>query len=188
MSLDIIVGPMFAGKSSRILSIASRYQAIHMSILVIKHDNDKRYEHSESNVVTHDNRRVPCVSVSDLNQESFRELANNYQVLIVDEAQFFSDLRSFVKWAVDSQEKNVYLMGLDGDSNREMFGEILACIPLADRVEKLSGYCHSCVNGTPGLFSHRRSGVMGDQVLVGGHEIYETLCRKCFLENTRRKK
>ena len=182
MSLDILVGPMFAGKSSRILSIASRYQAINMSILVIKHDNDKRYEHSESNVVTHDKRMTPCISVSDLNQESFRTIARNYQVLIVDEAQFFSELQMFVKWAVDSEKKNVYLMGLDGDSNRQVFGEILACIPMADRVEKLTGYCYSCLDGTPGLFTHRRSDATSEQVLVGGHEIYETLCRTCYLQ------
>ena len=181
MSLDIIIGPMFSGKSSRILSIASRYEAIQTPILVIKHSSDTRYEYGETDIVTHDRRRIPCISTSDLLNERVLSRISLYQVIIVDEAQFFTDLVPFVENIVDTRGKNLYLMGLDGDSNRRPFGKLLECIPLADRVERLTAFCHTCSNGTPGIFSYRRAGPQDQQVIVGGSEIYETLCRKCYL-------
>jgi thymidine kinase len=182
MSLDIIIGPMFSGKSSRILSIVSRYEAIKTPILVIKHSSDTRYEFGHTDVVTHDKRKVPCISVQNLFYEEVMDRIGAYQVIIVDEAQFFDRLVPFVEHVVDTLGKNLYLVGLDGDSNRRRFGELLDCIPLADRVEKISAFCHRCSDGTPGLFSYRRKGPGDQQVIVGGPERYQSLCRKCYLQ------
>lgn len=182
MSLDIIIGPMFSGKSSRILSIVSRYEAIKTPILVIKHSSDTRYEYGETDIVTHDQRRIPCISTADLFQDRVLNRIGLYQVIIVDEAQFFGSLLPFAEHIVDTLGKNLYLVGLDGDSNRRKFGELLDCIPLADRVEKISAFCHQCSNGTPGLFSYRMLGPSDQQVIVGGSERYESLCRKCYLK------
>ena len=102
MSLDIIIGPMFSGKSSRILSIVSRYEAIKTPILVIKHSSDTRYVFGETDIVTHDQRRVPSLSVQDLFYEEVMDRIGTYQVIIVDEAQFFKDL---VKISVFSRFK-----------------------------------------------------------------------------------
>jgi thymidine kinase len=146
-------------------------------ILVVKHSADQRYN-GENEVVTHDGRRIPCVAVESLDDV----FLDNYQVVIVDEAQFFGRLVPFCEYAVDTLRKNVFLVGLDGDSNRRPFGEILQCIPLADRIERLTALCHRCANGTPGLFSFRLSGPDDQQVLVGGSERYESLCRECYLE------
>ena len=185
MSLDIVLGPMFSGKSSRILSIVSRYASIGTPVLVIKHESDVRYEYSENDIVTHDNRRAVCSSVMSLNNEALRQQVARHRVIIVDEAQFFDGLVSFVKWAVDEQEKQVYLMGLDGDSNRQMFGEILQCIPLADRIERLTAFCKRCANGTPAIFTYRNWGPTDQQVFVGGPDMYEASCRECYLERVR---
>jgi thymidine kinase len=102
-------------------------------------------------------------------------------VIIVDEVQFFTYVVPFCEYVVDTLEKKLYLVGLDGDSNRRPFGEILQCIPLADRVEKLHAFCKKCANGTPGLFSHRKTGGSNELVMVGGNDLYETLCRECYL-------
>lgn len=182
MSLDILLGPMFAGKSSTLLSLVSRHAAIGNPVLVIKHATDRRYENSEDAVVTHDKRRAVCCSVETLEAPELWKTLEGCQVVIVDEAQFFRGLVPFAKRVVDELGKNLYLVGLDGDFHREPFGEILTCIPLADRVQKLTAFCRSCADGTPGLFSSRRRGsVVVDQVLVGGSDLYETLCRGCYL-------
>lgn len=176
MSLEVILGPMFSGKSSRILSIVSRYSAIGMSILVIKHSADNRY--SQNEVATHDGRRAPCVSVgefSEINEGFLR----SFQVIVVEEAQFFRDLVQFVKYTVDDLHKNVFLVGLDGDSERRPFGEILQCIPLADRVEKITALCGGCANGAEAIFTRRR--VPCDrQMVVAGSNLYEAVCRSCY--------
>lgn len=177
MSLEIILGPMFSGKSSRILSIVSRSSVVWSPVLVIKHAADTRYSHNE--VVTHDGRHAPCVTADSLQQFDDAYLSR-YQVIIVEEAQFFQGLVDFVRHAVDDLHKNVYLVGLDGDSNRQPFGEILQCIPLADKVEKLSALCTRCHNGKEAIFSRRRI-ACSSQVLVAGANLYEAVCRDCYL-------
>ena len=179
MSLEIILGPMFAGKSSRILSIISRYAAVDTPVLVIKHSSDVRYSANE--ITTHDGQKAPCLAVRDLADIALEDILR-FKVIIVDEAQFFQNLVPFVEWAVDTHQRHLYLVGLDGDYNRRSFqGDLLQCIPLADRVEKLSAFCHHCADGTPGLFTYRHAGPHNQQVIVGGSELYTTLCRKCYV-------
>lgn len=182
MSLDIIIGPMFAGKSSRIADIVSRYEALGGRVLLVKPLCDNRYGDDH---ITHNKRKTPCISVKDLDDIP-KDVLKNTDIIIVDEAQFFKYLVPFCEYAVDTLEKKLYLVGLDGDSNRRKFGELLDCIPLADRVEKLTAFCKRCANGTPGLFSHRKT-ESSDLIVIGGADMYETLCRecysRCFLDN-----
>jgi thymidine kinase len=175
MSLDVVIGPMFSGKSSYVLSVISRYNTLGIPVLVITHESDQRY--GQGIVSTHDGRNAPCVHAKDLDDVNIAA----YKVIIVDEAQFFRNLVPFVEWAVDTHGKHVYLVGLDGDSNRRKFGEILDCIPLADRVLRLTALCRRCADGTPGLFSYRRE-YSDQQVIVGGSNRYEALCRNCYLQ------
>jgi thymidine kinase len=176
MSLDIIVGPMFSGKSSRVADIVSRYTALGSRVLLIHHADDIRYGHGH---ITHNQRVTNCFSTHDLGDIPM-ELLEDANVILVDEAQFFHGLVPFCEMVVDTMSKKLYLVGLDGDSNRRRFGEILDCIPLADRVEKLTAFCRRCANGTPGIFTYRRSGPDDQQVIIGGCDMYETLCRECF--------
>lgn len=181
MSLDILIGPMFAGKSSRIVSIVSRHTSVGQRVLVLKHEDDSRYG-IEDDVITHDQRRVSCQRIHSLNEVQDADIAR-VAVIILDEAQFFSGLRAFVRRVVEEHDKCLFLVGLDGDSNRRPFGELLECIPLADRVERITALCRRCGDGTPGLFSRRRHGPHDQQVVVGGEHLYEPLCRRCYLRN-----
>jgi thymidine kinase len=176
MSLDIIIGPMFAGKSSRVADIVSRFEALDGKVLVVKPSCDTRYGNGH---ITHNRRHTACISVKELDDIP-KELIQTANVILVDEAQFFSHLVPFCEYIVDTLEKKLYLVGLDGDSNRRPFGEILNCIPLADRVERLTAFCKRCANGTAGLFSHRKA-ELNEVVVIGGNETYETLCRECYL-------
>lgn len=183
MSLDIILGPMFAGKSSRILSIVSRYASLGLRPLVVKHADDRRYG-PEDEIITHDNRRVPCIRIQSFADLCEEDLARA-EVILVDEAQFFPGLVAFVERIVDRMRKRLYLIGLDGDFQRRPFGELLQCIPLADRIERLTAFCHRCADGTPGLFTSRVQGPHDQQVIVGGQGMYEALCRTCYLRQMR---
>jgi thymidine kinase len=178
MSLEILVGPMFSGKSSRILSIVSRYSALSVPILVIKHAADVRYAANE--VATHDGRRAPCITAnqfSDIDPAFLKQ----FRVIIVEEAQFFIGLVPFVQYVVDQLRVHLFLVGLDGDSERRPFGEILQCIPLADKVEKLTALCRRCANGTLGIFTYR-NGHQDQQMIVAGADLYEAVCRDCYHE------
>ena len=72
---------------------------------------------------------------------------------------------------------------MDGDSNRDNFGEIHKLIPLCDEIIKLKAYCSMCKDGTPGIFSKRIS-EKKDKILVGSDEDYIAVCRKCYLQKS----
>ena len=77
----------------------------------------------------------------------------NCDIIGIDEAQFFNDLKEFVLYS--ERNKSVIISGLDGDSNREPFGQILDCIPLCDSVEKLTAMDMTSKDGTPAIFTKR---------------------------------
>ena len=176
MSLSVIIGPMFSGKSSRIMDLMSRYSALDTRVLLIKPTLDNRYV--EGSVSTHDGRQHPCLTVNKLQDASI--YVSNQEVVIIEEAQFFADLVHYVSHWVHELGKNVYVVGLSGDAQMRPFGEILDCIPLADRVEFLTALCLGCKGAAP--FTHRHEVSSAGQVLVGGPDVYQALCRRCYLK------
>ena len=179
MSLEVVCGPMFSGKSSYIYSIVKRYNAIKVPVLVVKPSNDTRYSILPE-VVTHDGVKFDCISTAR-NLMTINFEFTSRQVIIVEEAHFFTDQVVIVNWAVETQCKDVVIVGLDGDFNRKPFGQVLDCIPLADKVTKLTAFCSECADGTPALFTFRKNRQPG-QVLVGGSDMYDAYCRSHYLE------
>ena len=209
MSLEILLGPMFAGKSSAILRTVNRYKSLGWPICSITHSSDSRYS-DDARLSNHDLASIPCVKWSSLLDHLDHPCFTSARLVIVDEAQFFPDLRDFVVHAVDVCKKSVLVVGLDGDADRRPFGQLLDCIPLADSVTKLKSFCGICGDGTEAIFTHRHAnfrshkgcldpaeagpshrhanssqtqvGTAGDNILVGGAETYVPLCRKHYLE------
>jgi hypothetical protein len=76
--------------------------------------------------------------------------------VVVEEAQFFDDLKPFVERAVDADGKHAVVVGLDGTAERRPFGQILDLVPLADRITKLTAFCTMCADGTPAIFTYAK--------------------------------
>jgi len=173
---------MFAGKSSEILRIVNRYKAIQKRICILSYSGDNRYT-SEEILMNHNSVGVPCRKVQRLEQAiDFPEYKES-GLIILDEAQFFPDLYTFVLRAVEQDNKNVVVVGLDGDADRKPFGQLLQCIPLADDIFKLKAFCKLCGDGTEALFSFCQK-PKKDQICVGGAELYIPLCRKHYCDLT----
>lgn len=178
MSLDIVFGPMWAGKSSYIIGKIRRYRAIGWNVLVLTNPLDNRY--GSQVVSSHDKEQVTALAISDLTTVYNDSLYQNARLVIIEEAQFYKGLYDFVKCAVERDGKHVVCVGLDGDAERKPFGEILQLIPLCDTVEKITALCVECKDGTPALFTHRK--VCSDsQIQVGAQDTYIPLCRKHYL-------
>jgi len=104
------------------------------------------------------------------------------RVVIIDEGQFFNDLYEFVLWLVEDLQKDVIVVGLDGDADRKPFGKLLELVPLADTITKLKAFCAECKNGKEALFTFcKKASEKKEQVQVGGAETYMPLCRRCFV-------
>lgn len=181
MSLDIVLGPMWAGKSSYIIGKIRRYRAIGWDVLVVANPLDNRY--GTQIVSSHDKEQVSALAVADLSTLYEDNTYKKARLLVIEEAQFYSGLYDFVKMAVERDGKHVVCVGLDGDAHRQPFGELLRLIPLCDNVEKIKSLCAECQDGTPALFTHRLvSSDPTKQIEVGAAETYAPLCRKHFLE------
>ena len=180
MSLRVVIGPMFAGKTSEIQSAVRRYTCLGKTVLVLTADIDNRYQNQVTAVVNHDRVAVPArgVPLGGLMEVlTWPEFAAA-TAIVVDEAQFFVGcLVDFVRTAVDVHGKHVIVVGLDGDAQQRPFGDILALIPHADSVEKKTALCRRCGDGTAAIFTRALAAQEG-QVAVGGAEMYEPVCRR----------
>ena len=190
--LEIILGGMYAGKTSRLVEIYKQCTFCNISVAVINHSIDNRYD--EELLSTHDKIKIPCIKTKRLfdiwtdsidmesNVEVVHRIRDNFKVsrsnvILINEGQFFPDLEEFVKKLLLNGKK-VYVCGLDGDFERKKFGQILDLIPLCDKVTKLTSLCSRCKNGTLGIFSKR---ISCEQIqTVVGSDNYIPVCRSCY--------
>lgn len=171
--LEIITGNMFSGKSTELIRRIKRVQSINKKIVIINYIGDNRY--TENGIGTHDNNVLNSIKLKTLMEFPFEgiQLIDSF---FIDEAQFFTDLYEFVKILVDIHCKHVVVSGLCGDVNRNVFGQIVSLIPIADKIDKLNAYCTMCNDGTEAPFTKRINGTE-DQIDIGGSEKYVSLCR-----------
>jgi thymidine kinase len=181
MSLELYLGPMFAGKSSAVLGLIRRNVIIGRKTLCLTNKLDTRYS-TEAKIVSHNQESHPATAVAELLPLLRTQTFQDADCVIIEEAQFFPDLRAFVLEAVESFGKDVLCVGLDGDSERQPFGQLLDLIPYADSIQKFKALCRTCANGTEAIFTFRRPGAPTTQVNVGGTDTYEPMCRRHYLE------
>lgn len=179
MSLEVVLGPMFSGKSSYALSYVRRQRAIGKNVLVIKPDIDKRYSDQDF-MITHDQDKVQCMMWKTNKPlcEMTEEVRNGYDCFVLEEAQFFSHLHHLCYELLRYCKKNVLVVGLDGCAQQKKFGEILDVIPLATSVTKLSAFCSICCDGTHAPYTKKIQMDWGgeEQVDVGGADKYIAVC------------
>jgi thymidine kinase len=180
MSLEIVLGPMFSGKSSYALAYIRRQKAVERNVLAVKPSIDKRYSQAEE-IVTHNQDRVPCVVWDCSVPLSPNRFMMQADCIVVEEAQFFKGLPTFCE-SMLGIGKTLVLVGLDGDAHRNPFREILDCIPWANKVTKLTALCRCCKDGTEAPYTHYKESTTstGSQVDVGGAEKYEAVCLRHF--------
>jgi thymidine kinase len=176
MSLEIVLGPMFSGKSTYALSFLRRQKAIGRQVLAVKPNIDTRYS-LESLLVTHNKESTQCV-VWDISKPLTELEYGEPDCIIIEEAQFFRGLQQFV-WSCLRSNKTIHilLVGLDGDANQKPFGEISECIPFASSIVKLNALCSQCKDGTEAPYTIKKSG-NESQIDVGGSDKYEAVCLK----------
>ena len=187
--LELFIGPMFSGKTSKLLEIYKQCNFCNIPVIIINHSIDTRYH--ESMVSTHDKIMAPCIQTTKLSDiwdykdidSHFNENSDRHiklrmaDVILINEGQFFEDLYEVVDDMLKCN-KRVYICGLDSDFERKKFGQILDLIPLCDKVNKLTSLCSQCKDGTPGIFSMRLTSER-QQTLVGSDN-YIPVCRKCY--------
>jgi thymidine kinase len=174
-SLHLYLGPMYAGKTSQLI------RSINDNSIVLDFTEEKGCHNGY--ILSHDKVKSRCIKLNRLCNlfittdidiiDSFR----NAKKILINEAQFFPDLLSFVKM-IEKYSVRVEVYGLDGDFERNMFGQILDIIPYCDSVVKLKGKCQYCNDLS--LFSKRITNNK-EQYLVD-ETAYHPVCRNCYLK------
>ncbi len=173
--IEVIVGSMFSGKTEELIRRLKRAKIARQQVEIFKPVIDIRY--SEEQVVSHDANAIHSTPVS--NSSNILLLANEVQVIGIDEAQFFDTGLVDVCNSLASSGIRVVVAGLDMDFRGKPFGPIPTLMATAEYVTKVHAICIRC--GDLAQFSHRTTKAE-NLVLLGEKDIYEPLCRRCFTE------
>ena len=185
VELHLVIGPMFAGKTTNLINKVNELVQIGVplnEILLVNHSSDSRYN-NKSKICSHDG-----ISIDSYSQENLYQLdmtSDNCfpekKYLFIDEGQFFTDLYETVLDIMKVFKKKhrmltIYIFGLDGDFQQKPFNNgshLLELIPFASSITKLSAKCYLC--NAPAAFS-KRLVESTEQVLVGGSNVYQPSC------------
>ena len=181
MNLKLIIGPMFSGKTSALIRDLQLCSDIGLKCIYVNSTLDNR---SENNYSTH-NPLIKSIGTFDSIKMDYldTELFLDYDVIGIDESQFFTGLFDNVLQLVDSYHKKVIIAGLSGDFRREPFGEILTLVSYADKIEQLYAFCDICKSNNRicnAIFSKRITH-KSEKVDIGSKDKYLAVCRSCFL-------
>lgn len=175
--LELICGPMFSGKSEELIRRLNRAFIAKQQVQVFKPALDNRYDAVA--VASHNGRTLEAQAVNSV-QEMEAALAEDTQVVGIDEGQFLSgDLVPFVLDLAEAG-KRVMIAGLDLDFRGEPFGPMPALLAHAESVEKLSAicYCGRAATRTQRLIGGHPAHFDDPVILVGAAENYEARCRE----------
>lgn len=178
--LNLIIGPMFSGKTTRLIQLYRTYKYSGIPCLVINYKGDTRYH--DSMLSTHDKTQIKCLNILRL-KDVTDDLLSNVQVVLINEGQFFSDLEEIVLDWVESKNKIVHIAALDNTFQRKPWKCIINLIGFADNIEKKKAICYTCKNNIEALFTFRTT--KEEEDIVIGSDNYVSLCRKCYLHSTK---
>ena len=181
--LKLIIGPMYAGKSTELIRHIRQFKFLKKNILAINNNINNRY--GSVNIITHNKEEFKdCINVDLLKEVTLKYNIqyNKADVLIIEELQFFKDAYKNIIDFVERDNKTVICAGLIGDYLRNPFGDILRLIPIADDIQILSALCNRCKDGTKALFTKRIVNNT-EQHLIGSSESYISVCRHHYFND-----
>lgn len=182
MSINLIVGPMFSGKTKELLHrIKQAERNPNHRVVCLTHAKDTRYS-TLGEIVSHTGDSHEAIALSELlpflSDHRYRDATH----IMIEESQFFHDLFPFVTQSADANRKQLVCAGLDGDFARESFGQLIMLVPHCDSIVKLRANCPKCSETGTAIFTARVKGHGSDQVYIGGTEVYRPLCRKHYID------
>ena len=174
-SIEVICGSMFSGKTEELIRRLKRAQYAKQKVEIFKPAVDTRYD--ETKVVSHNSNSIHSTPVPS--SANILLLANEVQVVGIDEAQFFDNELTNVCEQLANNGVRVIVAGLDMDYLGNPFGPMPSLLAVAEYVTKVHAICMRC--GNLANHSHRITDE-SSLVLLGETNNYEPLCRDCFVE------
>ena len=181
--IEVICGPMFAGKTEELIRRVKRMEYAKKKYLVFKPNIDNRFSTCE--VVSHNKKRTNAINI-DINNPNMvsKYITEDISALVFDEVQFFNESLLNIVKDYASKGLRIICAGLDKDFLGNPFGIMPNLLALADEVTKLTAICMVCgeeATETQRIIDGHPAYDDDDVVLIGATESYEARCRKCHM-------
>lgn len=177
MSLEIVFGPMFSGKTTVLAQRVGDYHDFKKKkCLIINHTLDDRPSLEIEELSTHgkffkiSKGEVELIKTNKLSQLTI----DKYDFIAIDEGQFFEDLVVFVRNAL-KKGKDILCCGLISDSEQNKFGNMIELFPQAYKITQKYAYCNICGNENA-CFTKSTNSAKTSQIDIGGKEKYIAVC------------
>jgi len=171
-TLTVFTGCMFSSKTTSLLLALERFKHQKKRIMVFKPAIDQRY--SESEVVSHSGWRHSATTVKEGADilGALAEVEGSPDVVAVDEAFMIPGIAEVLIWLYKSGI-SVVVSTLDLSATGKAFHEVEKLLPWATHIEKCAAVCTEC--GRDAFYTHKKF-VSGEEIEVGGAELYEPRC------------
>ena len=179
--IEVICGSMFSGKTEELLRRVKRAKIAKQKIKIFKPKKDVRYD--KKKVISHDQNSIKSKPVS--NPGKIIKLSEKFEVIGIDEAQFFDDSLVDVCNELANLGKRVIVSGLDMDYKGKPFGPMPNLLAIAEYVTKVHAVCSK--SGKMASYTHRIVD-SDDLILFGDTKKYQALSRKEFIKSKTTKK
>lgn len=178
--IEVICGSMFSGKTEELIRRLKRAKFARLNVEIFKPAIDTRYD--EQKVVSHDANFIHSTAVPS--SSNILLLANNVDVVGIDEAQFFDKGLVDVCNTLANNGVRVIVAGLDMDYLGNPFGVMPQLMAVAEFVTKVHAICVEC-----GQLAHHSYRVTDENkiVLLGETDKYKPLCRFCYQSHQAKK-
>jgi thymidine kinase len=177
--IEVITGPMFAGKTEELIRRVRRLEYANSNIIVFKPAIDNRYADNE--VVSHNDNRTRSISISKSSQ-IMDYIKVDTEVVAIDEIQFLDKDAVGICEYLANKGIRVIVSGLDRDFRGEPFSFMPELLSMAEYVTKLSAICVKChtpATRTQRIIDGKPANFNNPIVLIGAKDSYEARCRDC---------
>lgn len=171
--IEVICGSMFSGKTEELIRRLKRAKIANLKVEIFKPAIDVRYDIIK--IVSHDENAIHSTPID--HSQKILLMAQDVDVVGIDEAQFFDDGISNVCDTLALKGVRVIVAGLDMDFMAQPFGQMPFLMAKADYVTKLHAICMKC--GNIANYSYRII-PNEEQIMLGAKNAYEPRCRVCF--------
>jgi thymidine kinase len=171
--IEVIVGSMYSGKTEELIRRLRRAQIARQRVEIFKPEIDDRY--AKDQIVSHSELRIPSRAVKEA--KDILRYAHEAQVIGIDEGQFLGEGLVKVVERLARRGKRVIVAGLDQDYAGRPFEPMPQLLAIAEYITKTLAICVVC--GSPANRTYRKKKRAG-RVVVGGTDLYEARCRRCY--------
>ena len=175
--IEVICGSMFSGKTEELIS---RIKKSGKSYRVFKPETDTR--NKKNKIESHNKVEIEATTIKNISD--ILKIKTKYEIIGIDEAQFFSDQIIVVCNLLANQGIRVIIAGLDMDYSGKPFGPMPFLMAIAEQVTKLHAICDE--TGEPALFSYRKI-ENSETIMIGEKKEYIPLSRKAYISKIRKK-